>query len=265
MKDEVSTNSVEQVEPTVANVPAKEVRWQKGEIRKYFLYVLTGGVALSAVISVIAILAGGINDYVGRALLTTLSMVVHAVIALAIMSAANKQQSRADEFLTNTIFAVVIASFFTTALGIWEVLSGELTGDLYQLYFYTIIASLVIRLIQGARAFDVVSRRLQQTAIGIAAFLWLYLIPSVFQNGYYSLLPDMYYRGIAAVSVLLGTSIILFAIFRHLYAVKHPEQRAAGAKPGDMPVWLIVILCIIGAPLATMIFFSVVGLLFAGF
>lgn len=232
--------------------------------RKYFFYVLIGGVVISALISVVAILIGEINDYISRSLLTTLSMVIHAMIALAFMSATGTQRTTGQELVINTLFGVTIASFFTTTLGIWKVISGDTMADFYQLYLYALLAALLVRMLLGVNTIDKLTNGLMRTAIGTTVFLWLYLIPSVFDDGYPKTWPEVYYRGIAAVGVVLGTVLILVTIFHRLYLVKHPEARAAASsapRAGGIPVWLIVILCVIAAPIVLGWLGTIVGLL----
>lgn len=234
------------------------------QFRKYFFYVLIGGVVISALISIVAILIGEINDYISRALLTTLSMVIHAMVALAFMSVTGTQRTTGQELVINTLFGITIASFFTTTLGIWKVISGETMADFYQLYLYALFAALLVRMLLGVNTIDKLTNGLMRTAIGTTVLLWLYLIPSVFDDGYPKAWPEVYYRGIAAIGVALGTVLILVTIFHRLYLVKHPEVRAAASpapRAGGIPVWLIVILCVIAAPIVLGWLGTIVGLL----
>lgn len=231
-----------------------EPRDRRTLFRKYFLYVLIGGVVIAAIVSIAAILIGEINDYIARALLTTLSMVIHAMIALAFMSTTEKHRTTGREIVVNTLFAITVASFFTTTLGIWKVIGTDVTGDFYQLYFYAIVASLIIWAMLGVQVLDTVTNRLMRISVGLVCAMWVYLIPSVFDDGYPRLWPEIYYRGIAAVGILLGTMLVLTAIFHKLYLTKHPEVSAiladkAGTKK-HMPVWMVVVLFLIGVPVA---------------
>jgi hypothetical protein len=236
---------------------------KRGQFRKYFLYVLIGGVVISALISIVAILIGEINDYIARALFTTLSMVVHAMIALAFISTASTQRTTGQEIVINTMFSVVVASFFTSTLGIWKVINGDTVVDFYQLYLYALIAALVVQVLLSIRAIDGITKGLVRASVGVTVFLWLYLIPSVFDDAYPKAWPELYYRGIAAIGILLGTILILVTIFHRLYLAKHPEVRASSTPKagGGMPVWLIVLICVVGAPVVLGWLGSVIGLL----
>lgn len=221
----------------------------KNQYRKYFLYVLIVGVIISALISIIAILIGEVNDYISRALQTTLSMVIHAMIALAFMSTTNRTRSRGQELVINTLFGITIASFFTSTLSIWQVISSQTTIDFYQLYLYALIAVLIIQAMFSVNVIDKTTANLMRTAQGMTVAMWVYLIPSVFDDNIPKSMPELYYRGIAALGILLGTVLILVVIFHRLYIAKHPELKLVGnAKAGGMPLWLIVLLCVVCAP-----------------
>lgn len=234
----------------------------KRQFRKYFLYVLIGGVIISALISVVAILIGEVNDYISRALLTTLSMVIHAMIALAFMSATNHTHSRGQELVINTLFGITIASFFTSTLSIWKVIDGQTTTDFYQLYFYALIAAFIIQAMLSVNVIDKITANLMRAAQWMTVGMWVYLIPSVFDNSYPKSWPEIYYRGIAALGILLGTTLILVVIFHRLYVTKHPELKVPGTpKAGGMPVWLIVLLCVVGGPMVLGYLSAIIGVL----
>ena len=186
------------------------------------------------------------------------------MIALAFMSATAKKRTTGQELVFNTLFGITIASFFTATLGLWQVISGQTVVDFYQLYFYALCAVLIIQMLLSVNVIDKITNQLMRVAIGITVALWAYLIPSVFDNGYVKTLPEIYYRGIAAIGILLGTVLVLVAIFHRLYFTKHPELKAAAAaaqKHGAMPVWLIVVLCVIGVPMALAYLSTIFGVL----
>ncbi len=238
--------------------PSKNIQF-----RKYFLYILIGGVVLSAGISIVAILIGQINDYIARALWTTFLMVIHALIALAFISVAGKQHTRGQEIVINTLFGLTIASFFTSTLGAWNVITGLMSLHLYQIYFNTLIAAFVVQVLLSVKLVDQLTNRFMRAAIWLTITMWAYLIPAAFDNSYSSALPAIYYRGISALGIALGTTIVLVVIFHQLYVSKHPELKAAaqgttGSK--GMPLWLIILLIILGLP-ALLVVLGVIFLL----
>lgn len=245
-------------------------------IRKWFFYILIGGLVVSAVISIAAVLVGEINDVVARSLWTTFIMVVHSLIAVALISAAtNERNSTADEVALNVLVGLAIASFITAAFGIWEVFSGAVVGDLYRLMFYALFADLLIFGLLHSRFSDTAIARSAKVSIGITVAFFVYLIPSVFSNSLNYTLPDIYGRGIAAFSILLSTSVVITIIFHWVYAMKYRDQRikeraeeiaaaqAAGVPVAQpMPVWLKVLLIVIVAVFGLPIVLGILGTIF---
>lgn len=250
---------------------------RSNQARKWFFYILIGGLVVSALISIIAVLIGEINDVVMRSLWTTVIMVVHSLVVVGFLSAAsNNKNSLADEVILNTLITLTVASFMTSILGTWEVFSGEMVADLYQLYFYALFASILIFCLLHARLSDAATALSAKASIGIAVAFVLYLIPSVFDNT--TILPDMYYRGIAAFAILLSTTVVITVIYQWVYAIKHRdllarERAAAIAKrheetsvvgtpmPTVVKVLLIVVAIVVGAPIVFGLLIGIIGAL----
>jgi hypothetical protein len=241
-------------------------------VRKWFFYILIGGLIVSALISIIAVLIGEVNDVVMRALWTTVIMVVHSLVVVGFLSAAsNNKNSLADEVILNTLITLTVASFMTSVFGTWEVFSSEMVADLYQLYFYALFASILIFCLLHARLSDPATAISAKASIGIAIAFVLYLIPSVFDNT--TVLPDMYYRGIAAFAILLSTTVVITVIYQWVYAIKHRDElaseraaamatrhEASAEVRSSMPTAIKVLLIVVAVVFATPIVF---GLLLA--
>lgn len=258
------------------DVTVKPVEVQKDspsvQVRKWFFYILISGLVVSAVISIVAVLIGEFNDLVARSLWTTVIMVIHSLMVVGFLSAAsNTKNSTADEVILNTLIGVTMASFITSVLGTWEVFSGEIVGDLYQLYFYVLFASILVFGLLHARFSDKATALSAKASIGITAAFVTYLIPSVFDNGH--MLPDAYYRGVAAMAILLSTTVVLTVIYQWVYAIKNRDKLAAERAEAmakrhadasgvrtSMPTAIKVLLIVIAVIFATPIVF---GLLLA--
>lgn len=198
---------------------------KSSSIKKYFLYIMVAGLILSALISIIAVLFGEFNEFIQRSLLTTVMIVVHSLIALAFVSASVEKSNRADEVIVDTIFGIIVASFVTSILSIWDILNGPIVSDLYLLYIYAAIAAVMCRALLQVNRDDSKIRLLADASIGATIFLFLLLMPSIFVNDA-AVLPDIYYRGLGAAAILLGTMSVLTAILYKLYLNKHPELQA---------------------------------------
>lgn len=211
----------------------------RGNIKKYFLYVLIGGLVASALVSIVAVLVGEFNDFVQKSLMTTMLIVVHSLVVLAFISVGGGRRNKASEIILDTLFGITIASFVTSIFAVWEIVTGSIIGHLYLMYFYAVVAALLIRSLLSADRIDNVTRILADISIYITIFLFVLLMPSVFVE-YPVELPDVYYRGIAATGILLGTTTILTAVFLRLYASKHPELVQNSNKQFSAGKWVLI-------------------------
>lgn len=249
------------IEPT-ATRPIVVKNQKLVNFRHYFLYVLIGGLVISAVISIVAVLTGSFSDFLGRSLLTTFLMVLHALAAIALISATSDSRSQAGEVLVDTTFGLTVLSFITSTLATWKIFTSEITGDLYQIYFFALIASLIVYGLLKAVRSDKMTRLLSNISIAVTAIAFVYNIPSAFDNSYPHSLPDLYYRGLAALAILLGTSTVLTIIFHWMYRNKHPELKNQSEKSQHhMPVALKIVLIILAVVIGLPLFFALLGLL----
>jgi hypothetical protein len=224
--------------------PTKSLK--SSQIKKYFLYVMIGGLIISAAISIGAVLIGEFNDFISKALFTTLSIVFHSLIALAFVSINVKHRTKADEIIVDTLFSITVASFATSVLAIWQVVTGPIVGHLYLVFLYVLIAAGLCRALLQANRIDNNTRNLANSSVAITIFLLLFLMPSVFIEYPYTL-PDIYYRGIAATAILLGTTSILTAILDRLYLNKHPELHTTdkNEKQSSIIIRIIILLFVL--------------------
>lgn len=247
-------------------------------IRKWFFYILIVGLIVSAVISIIAVLIGEINDVVTRALWTTFIMVLHSLIAVGLLSiSTNKRNPNADEVALNILVGLTIASFVSSALGTWGVLSGAVVSDLYKLIFYALFADLLIFILLHSRMTDRAIARSAMASIGITVAFFIYLIPNVFTNSLNYTLPDIYNRGVAAFSILLSTAVVITIVFHWIYRIKHADELESQANAGQadaqlsegstpkqtMPLWAKVVLIVVGIVFGLPIVIGVLGGLLA--
>lgn len=222
----------------------------KFDLNKYFLYTLVAGLIISALISVGAVLIGEFNSTISRSLGTTVSMVIHTLLALWLISINNKSHKKNGNLLVNTLILDTVASFITSILSIWGVISGQVVGDLYMIYFYTFAASLWVRLLLsvGDNSVDKATRVVSYVAIGFTGLLYVLLIPATFAH-YPNLLPDIYYRFMAASAILLATASVLTTVFHRIYVFKHPEVKQIEKNSSGLDVLIAVLVLIFGVPL----------------
>ncbi len=216
------------------------------DVQKYFLYTLITGLVVSAIISVVAVLMGEFNSTVSNALYTTGSMVAHTLFALILIAINGKSGSKGGVFIVNVLLLITVASFITTSLNIWSIITIQFTSDLYIAYGFLFFASLWVRVllmvVNGVA--DKITRVASYVSIGFTVLFYILLLPTIFTHAP-DKLPEFLYRAIAATVILLATSSILTVVFRRLYIHKHEavkfESKAAN-EPWDILIAVIVIM-----------------------
>lgn len=228
---------------------------KRRDIKKYFLFVLIGGLVVSSLIAVIAVLIGQFNEMTWRALSTTFSIVFHAFAALlfySISGGVDERMRKYNETYINIVLALIVASFATSVFAIWDILTGRLVGDLYATYVYTFGFASLIRLVLNATRKDQLTLWSANTSIVFSIILYLLLLPSIYTH-YPDVLPEIHGRLTAAVGIILGTTSVLTAIFHRLYMQKHPELSASAhyeehKKMSPLAIVLLVILGLLLLP-----------------
>lgn len=245
--------------PTTTNGWMKDI-----PVKKYIMYVLIGGLVLSALISITAVLIGEFNDTIGRAFGTTILIMVHSLAGLLFLS-VKRSNTLSGAIVINTLFSLIIASMMTAIVGTWDIIPNRVVGDLYSSYFLIMIASLIISALVSVHIKDKVVGALAWSASGTTAVAFTSLIPWIFAE-YPSSLPEFYFRVVAALFILTATMIILTVIFDRLFVIKHPELKAP-QKPGAMPLWVKILIgflvFIFGGWWAIVLLFGIFGAIFA--
>jgi hypothetical protein len=228
-------------------------------VKKYVMYVLIGGLILSALISIIAVLTGEFGDTIGRAFGTTFTIMIHSLVGLLFLS-VKRSRSLSSSIIINTVFTIVIASMITSIFGVWDILTDELVGDLYSTYFLALIAALIIAGLVSAHVKDKIVGTMAWSASGTVAVAFTSLLPWIFVQ-YSSMLPEFYFRVVAALFILAATVTILTVIFDRLFMIKHPEAKAP-ANPNAMPLWVKILLGFLVFIFGGWIIFPIIGLIF---
>lgn len=232
------------------------------QVKKYFMYVMVGGFVVSALISIFAVLLGEFNEAIARALSTTLTIVVHSLVAIAFMSIKHKKNT--DEIVINTLFGVTVVSLLGSILGIWKVIEGQTVTDIYQACFYAVVAAVIIRAVLGNNRIDKITRILANSTVGVTIFTFVLLMPSVFTN-YPNTLPEFYQRLLWATIILQVTLWVLVSIFNRLYLNQHPELIVKKVGKSETPTVVKVILFIICLPIIFFVLGLFIRLLFVPF
>jgi hypothetical protein len=205
---------------------APEPDAQKSKFNKLklaFLYVLIGGLVISALISVSAILIGEFNSVIQKALLTTLVLVTHSLLALAIVS-ADSRNMLGKSIIATTILVSVLANMFTTTFGIWQIWGEGASLNAFHLYMLAIGTAFVIAGVFKLRLAHQATRILTYVSVGLIGLFSLLVVPWIVVDNS-SLLDAFYFRAIAAAGILAATSLVITAIVNRIALGQHQALR----------------------------------------
>lgn len=194
------------------------------KLRHYFVYVIVGGLVISAVIAIIAVLIGNMSGLVGKSISTLAIIVFHSLVALAFISTTStKQPNKGSTLVINTLFAITVLSLITALLSTWEVITdGNFITRQYLVFFAAFVTSLVLYGLFQSTENDKSTIMSRNTAIGSSLAVFILLLPILYNIG---TLPEFYYRILTAVNIVAGVSVVITVIFHWYFISKHPELK----------------------------------------
>ncbi len=191
-------------------------------LKKVFIKVLIGSLIAAAVVAVLAVLIGQLNDILWRSLATLSLVALHALASLFYIRTSEQSHEIEDlTFFSNSVFLIIILSFVTSIFGTWKLFDGELVGKLYETYFVLLFASLHGELLYKSTKFEAYIDNLVKINYGFMAIVICMLLPIIFLGD--TAFGDFYYRALAAAAIVDATLSILVVIFHKLYLQKHPQ------------------------------------------
>ena len=172
------------------------------EFKKFFLFNLIGALVISAIVAVITVLIGEFNEIAARVLFTLLMVVLHSLISLAFIWDDSRQNTfERFAFFANVLFIIIVASFITSVLGIWEVIPARIVANVYQTYFVIGFASLHSDILSNAlrkeNYLDLIVY-FNYVFIGIVVLM---LLPVIYLSNAETVLGEIYYRFLGAAGV----------------------------------------------------------------
>lgn len=245
--DKTDVSVVEEVSTNVATPVVAEsgFHFDHNQTRKYILYTLGLGVAVTAVISIVAVLIGEMNEYVWRSLGTTLSMVLHASFILSLISFLTARlQVRKNPAIVYVVIGLTIASFLLTFLVIWEFIDSGLFGRMYNLLISTFLLAWIIYYLLTLSIKDRLVKITAFFATAVSSGLYLLVAPLILSTHRYDF-PEMYIRSTIALSILVASSAIVAAIANKLYLGKLPKDDAQRPAPRNNSALHITIIILI--------------------
>jgi len=194
------------------------------EFKKFFLYGLIGSLIAAALVAVITVLTGDFNDISAKVLWTLLMVVIHSLTSLLFIWDDEKQNIfEKMPMITNVVFSLVVASFITSVMGVWNVVNDMTVVHLYQTFGTVFLASLYINVLFKALNKEKYIDNLAQANYIFVFILFAMLQAVIYVENATKVLGDVFFRVFGASAIIDGTLSILIIIFYKLYLNKHPE------------------------------------------
>ncbi|MBM3233115.1 hypothetical protein FJZ18_03045 [Candidatus Pacearchaeota archaeon] len=234
------------------------------EFKKFFMFNLIGSLVIAALVAVITVLVGQFTEVTRKVLTTLFMVVIHSLICLAFVYDDEKQgTSERLGFFSNVLFVLVVLSFITSILGIWDVIPGRTVSDIYQTFFILGFAALhgniLAKALNKENYIDWVVY-INYVFMGIVVLM---LLPLIYIDNASATLGEVYYRILGAAGIIDGTLSILAIIFYKLYMHKHPKVenvlggQGTPAQKKGLSIWVWILI----AFLALQLFLGLLGFL----
>lgn len=228
------------------------------------LKILIGCLIAAAGIAVTALLVGGFNDTLAKAIITLVLVAAHSIAALGYIKTSEKEDHDDLQIFHNSVFAVIVLSFITSVGGTWEALGGDLLGKLYMTYFVLLFAILHGEMLAKTRGKTSLIDKIVLTNYVFMAVVVVLILTVIYAG--FEILDGFYGRFIGAMGIIDATLTIVAVAMHRLYLNKHPEMvpaAAPGAQPRrrGMGVLLVLLLAYLAFQLIASLMFG----LFSGF
>lgn len=224
------------------------------EFKKFFMFNLIGSLIISAIVAVITVLTGTMNEITGKVFTTLFMVVAHSLISLAFIWDDERQKTfERLSFFINILFVLIVISFVTSILGIWGIILGDIVWRLYMTYFVIAFASLhgdiLSKALRRENYMDVIIY-LNYVFMAIVALM---LQPVIYTDNATRVLGEIYFRLLGAAAIIDGTLSILTIIFYKLYMNKHlkldnplqdnlPQAETSQKAKRGLSIWVWILI-----------------------
>jgi hypothetical protein len=194
------------------------------QLKKLSIQVMIGSLIAAATLAVVAVLVGSFNEIFMRSLFTLGLVAFHALASLAFVDQAAKASGSKLAVFNNTVFALIVLSFFTSVFGVWQILPGEFVGKLYATYGVLLFASLHGDMLAQTLGKQTLIDRIVYANFVFMGIVILLILPLIWTNE--ADFGGFYYRLLAACGIVDATLTLLAIILHRLYLQKHPEAKS---------------------------------------
>lgn len=193
-------------------------------LKKLSIHVMIGSLIGAAVVAVVAVLAGSFNDTFAKALFTLLLVMLHSLACLGFVEQTTKTSTDNFKFFENSVFFLIVLSFFTSVFGVWEIFPGSLVAKLYGTYFILLFACLHGQMLHQTRNKQTNIDNTVTTNYFFMGVVILLILPLIWLTDYE--FGGFYFRLLAACGIVDATLTILAVILHKMYIQKHPQAQS---------------------------------------
>jgi len=212
-------------------------------LKTAFLYVLIGGLAASAITSVIALLIGEFNSALLKALLTIFIFFTHGLFILALLW-ADRYNQVGKLILPTAILVLAFSNLITTTLGTWEIISVSTAWRALGLYILLLGAAFITVGMLKLRIAHQATQIALYSTIGLVIATVATLAPWVLHI--MAPFDPLYYRVVAALSILATAGFLIALILRGIALGHAPALKTTKPATHPIPGGLLAIYITVG-------------------
>ena len=219
------------------------------QIRTILTKGLLGCLIAAAVVAVIAILMGSMNDIALKAIGTILAAVTHLGILFTITSVVSTEAQlvrRTTGVVLNVSIGIAALSFMTAVFMIWGIITANLSFKFYGAY-----AVLLFSLLHWKAVVDIeeVYEKVRSYMFANVAFIFAVAILGIIVIFAPQLLETAggFFGRLLAVSVIIDVTIsVIIIVMNRLYVQKHPELMSLEAtQQNKVNIWAIILFVVL--------------------
>lgn len=199
------------------------------KVRNVLIKILLGTLIATSAVAVFVILMGSVTDIMWRVIWTFAAAIFYLLVLLGILQTVpnigNTPKARSGLFLVNSTLALVCASYLTSMLSIWGVISDEMPWKLHLAYLVLLLGILYAKPlidVEGVYAKIKPYIYANYAFIGLTCLL---TVITIIAPDDWKLWDGLMGRSIAATIVVNVTLSMVITVLYHLFLQQNPQLR----------------------------------------
>lgn len=206
------------------------------KVRGVLIKILLATLVATASVAVVMILVGSITDIMSRVIWTLIAAIFYVVILLSIISTVTHigigPRSRSALFVVNGVLAITCASYVTTILSIWGVITDDMPTKIHLAYLVFLVGILYAKPLIDTEETHTSLRNYIKANYAFIALSSILTAIAILAPDEWNLWDSLLGRSVAATVVINVTLSIIVTVLYHLDI---QEKRALEAKNNPIP------------------------------